>query len=253
VTAAFRAGGVPVGSFSARGRPMWVSVAVRGLAVSGLVTCQLVDHNGAERTLGLFDLVEGAGTWATPDPPGIGRDQQAPLIDGSGRVPSIRHMVMTGISIGDRCFRPANPPWWAHLVGGWGVAHHRWIDMLASSTPGRRACFVQVGQTLRSCAGMALTRRRYQHVRLAGISNQPFRSWAQFFGGVSIAAATIVRPVYHTEPVSSRDDNRLTKRSSTWAGWLPTSTLATGGKVGPVNLAGAVRTRTAVAFPTVRS
>jgi hypothetical protein len=65
---------------------MWVSVAVRGLAVSGLVTCQLVDHNGAAQTLGLFDLVEGTGTWAAPDPRGIGRDQQARLLDASGRI-----------------------------------------------------------------------------------------------------------------------------------------------------------------------
>jgi hypothetical protein len=86
VTAAFRAGGVPVGTFSARGRPIWVSVAVWGLPVSGSVTCQLVDRDGAVETLGLFDLVNGTGSWAAPDPPGIRRDQEARLIDAAGRV-----------------------------------------------------------------------------------------------------------------------------------------------------------------------
>jgi hypothetical protein len=86
VTAAFRAGGIRVGTFSARGRLIWVSVAVWGLPVSGPVICQLVDRNGAVHTLGLFDLVEGTGSWAAPDPPGIRRGQEARLIDGSGRI-----------------------------------------------------------------------------------------------------------------------------------------------------------------------
>jgi hypothetical protein len=83
VTAGFRAGGVPVGSFSARGRPMWVAVVVRGMSVSRPVSRQLVDRNGSVQTLGRFDLVGGTGSCAVPDPPGIGRDQEARLIDGS--------------------------------------------------------------------------------------------------------------------------------------------------------------------------
>jgi hypothetical protein len=86
VTAVFFSGGVPVGSFSAHGRPLWVSVAVRGLPVSGSVSCQLVDHKGSVQTPGLFDLVDGTGSWAAPDPSGVGRDREARLLDGAGQV-----------------------------------------------------------------------------------------------------------------------------------------------------------------------
>jgi hypothetical protein len=89
MTAAFRAGGAQVGTFSAGGRPIWVSVAVWGLPVSGSVTCELVDRDGAVQTLGLFDLVDGTGSWAAPDTSGIGRDQTARLIDRGGRVLAI--------------------------------------------------------------------------------------------------------------------------------------------------------------------
>jgi hypothetical protein len=86
VAAAFRAGGIRVGSFWAGGHPLWVSVAVHGLSMSGTVACQLVDRNGAIGTLGLFDLVDGTGSWAAPDPAGVGRDREARLLDGAGRV-----------------------------------------------------------------------------------------------------------------------------------------------------------------------
>jgi hypothetical protein len=54
--------------------------------VSGPVTCQLVDRNGSVQALGVFDLVDGTGSWAAPDPSGIEGRQQARLIDDSGRV-----------------------------------------------------------------------------------------------------------------------------------------------------------------------
>ena len=82
----FRENGVPVGTIAAGGHPLWVSVNVRGLAVSGSVTCQLVGGRSSETTLGLFDLVHGSGTWAAPDPGGIDGNQQARLIDPAGRV-----------------------------------------------------------------------------------------------------------------------------------------------------------------------
>ena len=45
----FRENGVPVGTIAAGGHPLWVSVNVRGLAVSGSVPCQLVGGRSSER------------------------------------------------------------------------------------------------------------------------------------------------------------------------------------------------------------
>jgi predicted anti-sigma-YlaC factor YlaD len=82
----FRENGVPVGTLATGGHPLWVSVSVRGVAMSGPVSCQLVGGRGSVETLGLFDLVHGSGTWAAPDPGGIGRHQQARLVDRAGQV-----------------------------------------------------------------------------------------------------------------------------------------------------------------------
>jgi hypothetical protein len=86
VVAVFRENGVSVGSLAAGGRPPWVSVSVRGIAVSGPVTCQLVGRGGSVQTLGIFDLVHGNGSWAAPDPGGIGGDRQARLVTQRGHV-----------------------------------------------------------------------------------------------------------------------------------------------------------------------
>jgi hypothetical protein len=82
----FRENGVPVGTLAAAGHPLWVSVSVRGLAMSGPISCQLVGGRGSAETLGRFDLVHGSGTWAAPDPRGIGRHGQARLVDRAGQV-----------------------------------------------------------------------------------------------------------------------------------------------------------------------
>jgi predicted anti-sigma-YlaC factor YlaD len=84
--AVLRDGGVAVGSVMAGGQPLWVSVTVRGVAVSGPIACQVVSRRGAVQTLGLFDLVGGSGSWAAPDPAGIRGDRLARLVDSRGRV-----------------------------------------------------------------------------------------------------------------------------------------------------------------------
>jgi hypothetical protein len=89
VVAVFRENGVSVGSLTAGGRPLWVSVSVRGAAVSGPVSCQLVGRGGLVQTLGLFDLVHGNGSWAAPDPAGVTRDLLARLVTERGRVVAV--------------------------------------------------------------------------------------------------------------------------------------------------------------------
>jgi hypothetical protein len=86
VVAVFRDGGVPVGTLATSGRTPWVHVTVHGAAVSGPVSCWLVGRDGSVETLGLFDLVHGSGSWAVPDPGGLGGYHQARLVDRAGRV-----------------------------------------------------------------------------------------------------------------------------------------------------------------------
>jgi anti-sigma-K factor RskA len=83
---ALRQGSSVVGTLTASGHPTWVSMTIRGAAVSGQVTCQLLERNGTATTLGTFDLVNGSGTWAAPDPSGVAHDLGARLIDAKGRV-----------------------------------------------------------------------------------------------------------------------------------------------------------------------
>jgi hypothetical protein len=84
--AVFRDGGVAVGSVTASGQPLWVSVTVRGAAVSGPISCQVVSRTGSVQTLGVFELVHGSGSWAAAEPAGIRGDREAHLVDSSGRV-----------------------------------------------------------------------------------------------------------------------------------------------------------------------
>ncbi len=74
-----------VGSLTVAGQPPWVSVSVKGLAVSGPVTCELVARNGVDATVGTFDLVGGSGSWAAPTSR-VSRDIGARLVDGAGQV-----------------------------------------------------------------------------------------------------------------------------------------------------------------------
>jgi hypothetical protein len=82
----FRGDGVAVGSLSVSGHPSWVYVSIRGIDVSGPVTCELVEVDGSVETLGLFDLVHGSGSWAAPHPEGLGEYRGARLVDRAGQV-----------------------------------------------------------------------------------------------------------------------------------------------------------------------
>jgi hypothetical protein len=84
--AVFREGGVAVGSVTASGQPVWVSVTVWGAAVSGPITCQVVSRTGSLQTLGVFELVYESGSWAAPDPAGIRGDREGRLVDLPERV-----------------------------------------------------------------------------------------------------------------------------------------------------------------------
>jgi hypothetical protein len=82
----FRDHGVAVGSLAVSGHPSWVYVSIRGIDVSGPVTCELVDVDGSVETLGLFDLVHGSGSWAAPHPEGLREYRRARLVDRAGQV-----------------------------------------------------------------------------------------------------------------------------------------------------------------------
>jgi hypothetical protein len=86
LTAYLRHGPSVVGTFTASGRPIWVSMTVRGVGESGLVTCRLVSRNGATLTLGTFDLVHGSGSWSAPGPAGLARDVGVRIVDSHGQV-----------------------------------------------------------------------------------------------------------------------------------------------------------------------
>ena len=78
--------GHDVGNIEVYGKPLWLSVTVHGIGTSGAVTCQIVRKDGSVTTMGSFGLVSGSGTWATPEPAGMGDISQAQLVDTSGQV-----------------------------------------------------------------------------------------------------------------------------------------------------------------------
>jgi hypothetical protein len=89
VSAAFIAtGGQQVGEIKLypAGRPPWVSMAIRGVAVHGPVSCQLIDHDGTVITLGSFALVNGMGSWGAPDRWSTYDMSGARLVDATGQV-----------------------------------------------------------------------------------------------------------------------------------------------------------------------
>ena len=85
VVSVLREGANVVGSLAVAGQPPWVSVSVRGLAVSGPITCELVARNGSDATVGTFDLVRGSGSWAAPSGQAT-HDIGARLVDEAGHV-----------------------------------------------------------------------------------------------------------------------------------------------------------------------
>ncbi len=80
------AAGQTVGSVYTEGKPPYLWMAVKNVADSGTVSCQVVKADGTVLTLGSFDLVNGSGWWATPEPSGLGHLKTARLVAADGRV-----------------------------------------------------------------------------------------------------------------------------------------------------------------------
>ena len=80
------ADGHSIGSVYTEGHPAWVSMMVRNASTSGRVTCELIRSNGTVDSLGSFDLVHGSGSWAAPEPPGIGSIAGVRLVAADGHV-----------------------------------------------------------------------------------------------------------------------------------------------------------------------
>lgn len=68
------------------GTPRWLYMYVDLDSGDGAVTCQLVDANGQVHTLGSFQLADGYGSWASPDPGNVGDIQGARLVSATGAV-----------------------------------------------------------------------------------------------------------------------------------------------------------------------
>ncbi len=80
------AAGRVIGTVYTEGNPRWLSMKVEGAGLSGTVTCDLVEADGAVIRLGSFDLVAGSGSWAAPEPAGTGSVIGARLVSADGRV-----------------------------------------------------------------------------------------------------------------------------------------------------------------------
>jgi Putative zinc-finger len=78
--------GRPVGTVYSRGRPPWVSMSVQRSAASGIVSCELVESDGTVVRVGSFDLVDGSGSWAAPEPSGVGQIRAVRLVTPDGTV-----------------------------------------------------------------------------------------------------------------------------------------------------------------------
>lgn len=81
-----RSQGRTVGSVYTEGRPPWVWMSVEHAGASGIVSCELVQADGVVVRLGSFDLVDGSGSWAAPEPSGLGPVRAARLISADGTV-----------------------------------------------------------------------------------------------------------------------------------------------------------------------
>jgi predicted anti-sigma-YlaC factor YlaD len=80
------ADGHTVGSVYTEGKPPYLWMAVKHVADSGTVSCQIVKTDGTVVTLGSFDLVDGSGWWATPEPADLGHVATARLVTANGHV-----------------------------------------------------------------------------------------------------------------------------------------------------------------------
>lgn len=86
LTATLVAAGHPIGSVYTEGRPPWIWMTVNHAPLSGHVTCDLVEADQTVVPLGSFDLVNGSGSWAAPEPAGTARVVGARLVSASGQV-----------------------------------------------------------------------------------------------------------------------------------------------------------------------
>jgi methionine-rich copper-binding protein CopC len=80
------AAGRTVGSVYTEGKPPYLWMAVKNVTDSGTVSCQVVKADGTVLTLGSFDLVDGSGWWAIPEPSGLGKLKTARLVAADGHV-----------------------------------------------------------------------------------------------------------------------------------------------------------------------
>ena len=80
------AAGRTVGSVYTEGKPPYLWMAVKNVKDSGTVSCQVVKADGTVLTLGSFDLVDGSGWWAIPEPSNLGHVTSARLVAADGHV-----------------------------------------------------------------------------------------------------------------------------------------------------------------------
>ena len=90
--AVLTAAGRDVGEVEAYGHPAWLSISVHGMTNAGRVTCEVVHGDGSVWTMGSFDLVNGSGTWSTPDPSGLSGAVQARLVGSDGQVLAVARL-----------------------------------------------------------------------------------------------------------------------------------------------------------------
>lgn len=64
----------------------WVYMSVSQVPSNGSVTCQLVAADGQVTNLGSFQLADGYGSWASPDPGSVADVQGARLVAANGTV-----------------------------------------------------------------------------------------------------------------------------------------------------------------------
>jgi len=84
LTARLLSDGRVIGSVYTEGHPPWLWMTVHDSGTSGSVTCELLSPGGTSLRLGTFDLVDGSGSWAAPEP--AGRFAEAQLVAADGTV-----------------------------------------------------------------------------------------------------------------------------------------------------------------------
>jgi hypothetical protein len=68
------------------GSPRWLYMSVDLPSGDGMVTCQLMRAGGKITTVGSFQLADGYGSWASPDPGSLGTVRGARLVTPGGMI-----------------------------------------------------------------------------------------------------------------------------------------------------------------------